>query len=652
MELFKIFGVIGLKGVADTKKQLNDVNQDAEQTSSKFSKIGGVLSKVGKGVLIATGAVATGAVSLIKSVSSSYGALQQSIGGIETLFGKSAEKVITNANNAFKTAGISANDYMQQVTSFSASLLQALGGDTEKAADTADMAIRDMADNANKMGTSMEMIQNAYQGFAKQNYTMLDNLKLGYGGTKTEMERLLADAQKITGIKYDISNLNDVYQAIHVIQGELGITGTTALEAGETIEGSFNSLGAAWQNFLAGLGDPNADMRQLVENLASGIQGAINNVIPIIDNMVAVFPTVMDALINAISSMLPTLIETFTQMIVKVIDAIVALLPQFIPLAVNCVLTVVQALIENLPLIIQAGIQLVLGLAKGIADALPQLMPTIIKVVKEIIKIIIENLPLILEIGTELLLALIQGIVAAIPDLVDMIPEIIESIVTTLINNLPLIIECGLKIILALNSGLINSIPKLASLALKLPATILKSIISAFPQLFNAGKQILNQVWNGMKQIWNSIVSWFSNIGKSIGNFFSGLFGFTKTANVKLNVGREYYADGGVMTKPTAFGYNPATGNTMVGGEAGAEAIAPISTLQQYVGEAVKAETDGITYYLDKLINLLGVYLPDIRDNMGKQSISLDGKELVNGIVDRMDNALGVRIDRKARYGV
>ncbi len=319
MELFKIFGTVGLKGVNDTKQDLNDVTDTAEKSSSKLSKLGGVMGGIGKGVLAVTGAVATAGVGLIKSVSSSYGALQQSIGGIETLFGESANKVIENANNAFTTAGISANDYMQQVTSFSASLLQSLGGDTEKACDSADMAIRDMADNANKMGTSMEMIQNAYQGFSKQNYTMLDNLKLGYGGTKTEMERLLKDAQKITGIKYDIKNLNDVYQAIHVIQGELGITGTTAKEAGETIEGSFNSLGASWQNFLAGLGNPDADMKKLVDNLAKSISGAVNNVTPIINNMVAVLPTVMDAIIGAISSMLPTLIQTFTDLITKII---------------------------------------------------------------------------------------------------------------------------------------------------------------------------------------------------------------------------------------------------------------------------------------------------------------------------------------------
>ena len=238
-DIFEIVGRVSLDGVDRAEKELNNFTDTGERTSSRLSKFGDVAKTIGKGVLVGTGAVVAAGIGLVKQVSDSYGQLQQSIGGIETLFGESAQKVINNANNAYKTAGMSANDYMQQVTSFSASLLQSLGGDTEKAANSADMAIRDMSDNANKMGTSMEMITNAYQGFSKQNYTMLDNLKLGYGGTKTEMERLLADAEKIGGIKYDISSLDDVYQAIHVIQGELGITGTTALEAGETIEGSF-----------------------------------------------------------------------------------------------------------------------------------------------------------------------------------------------------------------------------------------------------------------------------------------------------------------------------------------------------------------------------------------------------------------------------
>ena len=703
MELFKIFGTLALKGVDTAEEQLRDVTDTAERTQSKLSKFGGFMAGIGKGVLVATGAVATGGVALIKSVSSSYGALQQSIGGIETLFGESANKVIENANNAFTTAGISANDYMQQVTSFSASLLQALDGDTAKACDSADMAIRDMADNANKMGTSMEMIQNAYQGFAKQNYTMLDNLKLGYGGTKTEMERLLKDAQKITGIKYDISNLNDVYQAIHVIQGELGITGTTALEAGQTIQGSFNSLGASWQNFIAGLGNPNADMRQLVDNLATGISGAVNNVIPIINNMVAVLPTVMDALINAISSMLPTLIETFTELLTKVIDAIVALLPQLIPLAIDCVLTVTQALLENLPLIVDAGLQLIMGLAQGISDALPQLMPIIVMVINEVINLIITNLPLIIEIGTQLLIALIEGLSDAIPTLIDMIPTIIETIVEVLMANLPMIIECALYIIGALAMGLIEAIPTLLASIPKIIVALVNGLLKGTSQMTGVGNNLVGGLLDGIKSSFNRVLDFFKNNWQTIllfianpfagafkliydksdqfRNFFNNLINNLKNAwsnftsflrnaiklpHIKMSgsmnpadwikgntpkIGIEWYAKGGIMTSPTLFGINPKSGNAMVGGEAGAEAIAPIDTLQQYVSDAVRQETDNTNIYLSKLVEMLSQYLPNIVDGLDRPLV-LDSGELVNGIATKMDNKLGLMANSKARYGV
>ena len=625
MELFKIFGTVGLKGVDSAERELNDLTNTAEQSSNKFSKFGSIMSGIGKGVLVATGAVVTGAIGLVKSVSGAYGQLQQSIGGIETLFGESANKVIENANNAFTTAGISANDYMQQVTSFSASLLQSLGGDTEKACESADMAIRDMADNANKMGTSMEMIQNAYQGFSKQNYTMLDNLKLGYGGTKTEMERLLKDAEKITGIKYDISNLNDVYQAIHVIQQELGITGTTAKEAGETITGSFNSLSASWQNFLAGLGNPDADMKQLVDNLAKGISGAVNNVIPVINNMVAVLPTVMDAIINAVSSMLPTLIETFTSLITKVIDAVVQLLPQFIPLAVDCVLTVTQALLENLPLIVNAGMQLLLGLAQGISQALPGLMPIIMNVIQEIVLLLINNMPLIIEIGTQLLIALINGLAGALPLLVDMIPTIVQTFIRVLIDNMPLIMNCGVQLVSALVSG----------------------IFKAIPNLLGVGENVVDGIYTGIRNSFSKITNFFatafSNIKKAFNpsNWFGGSSKF----------GVELYAEGGIMTRPTLFGVNPATGNAMVGGEAGAEAIAPISTLQQYVSSAVKSETSEMAYSMNRMYELLVAYLPSIRENMDRPLV-FDTGAMVNNTVDKMDYALGDRASRKSRFGV
>lgn len=234
-----------------------DTKLNNDGLKSGLSKIGSIAKAGLVGATAAVGSVATAFSGLVIASVNARGEIEQSIGGVETLFKDSADKVIKNANNAYKTAGMSANEYMQNVTSFSASLLQSVAGDTSKAADVADMAMVDMSDNANKMGTSMQDIQNAYQGFAKQNYTMLDNLKLGYGGTKTEMERLLKDAQNISGIKYDINNLSDVYNAIHVIQGELGITGTTAKEAAGTLQGSVDSFKASWENFLSGAGNIN-----------------------------------------------------------------------------------------------------------------------------------------------------------------------------------------------------------------------------------------------------------------------------------------------------------------------------------------------------------------------------------------------------------
>lgn len=257
----------------------NEVEQTASGINSKFSSIG---KKIGKAFKAAAVASAAAMVKIGKDAFQAYGSYEQLKGGVETLFGTASDTVMKNAQKAYKTAGISANQYMEQATSFSASLLQSLGGDTQKAAKVADMAIIDMSDNANKMGTSIESIQNAYQGFAKQNYTMLDNLKLGYGGTKQEMERLLEDAGKLTGKKYDINNLNDVYEAIHAIQVEQGIAGTTAKEASTTIEGSINMAKASWQNFLVALGTGNKKtIDKAMSQLGESIKTALKNIIPV-----------------------------------------------------------------------------------------------------------------------------------------------------------------------------------------------------------------------------------------------------------------------------------------------------------------------------------------------------------------------------------
>lgn len=654
MDLFEIVGKLSIDGVDKAEKELGGV-------SEKGSKVGGILKGVGAGVLAVTGAVATGAVALVKSVSSSYGELQQSIGGVETLFKDSADKVIENANNAYKTAGISANDYMQQVTSFSASLLQAVGGDTKKACDTADMAIIDMADNANKMGTSIESIQNAYQGFAKQNYTMLDNLKLGYGGTKGEMERLLADASKISGIKYDISNLNDVYNAIHVIQGELGITGTTAKEAGETISGSFGSLAGAWQNFMAGLGDPNADMRQLVENLANTLQGAVKNVTPIIDNMVAVLPTVMDALIDTISSMLPTLIQTFTELITKVIDAIVELLPEFIPLAVDCILTVVDALVQNLPLLLEAGILLITTLLSGLSQATPTLIPAIVDAVILMVEALIDNIDLLIDGGIQLIMGLAEGLIEAIPRLIDKIPVIIDKLIMAIVNNLPKLIEAGGQLTIQLAIGLFKARLQLIG---QIPK-IIKSLIDGFKKYWgnmkDVGKNLVQGIWNGISNTTQWILDKIKGFGKSVLNGIKKIFGIKSPSRLMRDEVGKFIAQGiGVGIAEDDSAENSMrdklksimdVANTSVGSvNVGVNDLVAESPMQKYQLE-FNGRMSSLNDGFERLISLIGNYLPEISEN-SKKELSWNGDKLVLGISRKMDSQLGKLAIAKGRGNV
>ena len=544
-DIFEIVGKVSLEGLDKAEKDLKGFGNEGKVSASKLSALGKVAGTVGKGLLIGTGAVVTGAIGLVKQVSSSYGQLQQSIGGIETLFGESAQKVIENANNAYTTAGISANEYMQQVTSFSASLLQSLGGDTQKACDSADMAIRDMADNSNKMGTSMEMIINAYQGFSRQNYVMLDNLKLGYGGTKTEMERLLADASKISGIQYDISNLNDVYSAIHVIQQELGITGTTALEAGETIEGSFNSLSASWENFLAGLGNPDADMAQIVDNLAKGLSGAINNVIPVINNMVSVLPTVMDSIIGAINNLAPTFIETFTTIVTQVINAVVNLLPTLIPMIIDTLNTVLNAIISNFPLIIDA----VILLATELLNSLTSILPTLVSGIEQVFLSLVDALPSLIEGICAILPTLIPVLVNAVTNMIMAIVNNFSNIINPLLEAVPDILGAIAQAIVANAPALLVGIFQLFSELMTVQGKLVFAIIGSIPQIIVG---IVNGIVEGIPKLsqaveslcfsmfdycvyffgffWDIIKSWIDLIVETVKAIFPKIKTFVSTA--------------------------------------------------------------------------------------------------------------------------
>ena len=373
-----------------TKKQLNELETGVENVGDamdgagqKTSVFGDVLKAnlLGSAIVSGIKAVASGIKSLISGAIEGYGEYEQLVGGVETLFGSSADTVIKNAENAYKTAGLSANAYMETVTSFSASLLQSMGNDTEAAAKKADQALTDMSDNANKMGTDMQSIQNAYQGFAKQNYTMLDNLKLGYGGTKEEMQRLIDDANALNAAQgnytnYSIESYADIVDAIHTVQTEMGITGTTALEASTTVEGSINSVKAAYQNFVTGLGDQNADIGALTEELIQTAGTVAENVLPVIENVV--------------KNIAETVKKQGPDMITK-----------FVAYAT-----------EKLPEVLKLGIQLIVSLVKGLAQNLPELLRGTLALVDTIISAFLDSVPDIIEVGKDIVRGLWEGIKA------------------------------------------------------------------------------------------------------------------------------------------------------------------------------------------------------------------------------------------------
>ena len=352
------------------------------------------------------GIIATAAIGKALGSAISEGAnLEQSLGGIETLFKDSADKVKANAAEAYRTAGMSANEYMELTTSFSASLLSSLSNDTSKAADVADMAMTDMSDNANKMGTNMEDIKNAYQGFSKQNYTMLDNLKLGYGGTKTEMERLLTDAQKITGVKYDINNLSDVYSAIHVIQGQLDITGTTAKEAATTISGSFASMKAAAQNVMGQIAlgmDIKPALSALAETMTTFLVG---NLLPAVWNVISALP---GALVTFIQTATPQLATALMQFVPEIASQVQTALPQLYEMANGMLLQITTAIQTNLPGLLQQGVEIVTNIANGILQNIPQLISMAATLMANFENAIWSALPLVLAAGGKLILNRLQ----------------------------------------------------------------------------------------------------------------------------------------------------------------------------------------------------------------------------------------------------
>lgn len=502
----------------DLEEELDDAGDAADDSEGKFSKLGGTLKTVGVAMGACVAAAAAAAVSLGKAVIEAYGEYEQLVGGVDTLFQESSGKLQEYAANAYKTAGMSANDYMSTVTSFSASLIQSLGGDTEAAVKYADMAITDMADNANKMGTDIGLIQNAYQGFAKQNYTMLDNLKLGYGGTKEEMERLLADATAISGIEYDISSYADVVDAIHVIQESMGVAGATAAEAEHTIEGSLNSMKAAVANLVVGFGNADADIEQLCNNVVDAFQDVLTNITPVIENIIAALPTALNALLETVVELLPTLLETVVDLFSQVLNTLLTLLPELIPVVIEALLTIVNTLIENLPLLVEAAIQIVMSLVQGIGQALPTLIPAAIQAIITIVQSLIDSLPMILDAALQLITGLADGLLAAIPVLIAALPEIILSIINFILDAIPQIIETGIQLLTSLVAALPEIITAIVEAIPQIINGIIEAVLSAIPQIIQAGIDLLISLIKALPQIITTIVSAIPDIISGIVN--------------------------------------------------------------------------------------------------------------------------------------
>lgn len=418
--------------IVETEQKLKGLDKELKETSNSWvnwEKVSESAGKVAKAAAAAAAAAmaAAGAavVGIIKQSVEAYSNYEQLVGGVETLFKGSADEVQKYAQNAYKTAGMSANQYMETVTSFSASLLQSLDGDTAQAAKVADMAITDMSDNANKMGTDISSIQSAYQNFAKQNYSMLDNLKLGYGGTKSEMERLLKDAEKLSGQKYDISNLDDVYEAIHVIQTEIGITGTTAEEADKTIQGSVASMKSAYQNFLVSLADANGDVAGSLNNLIDSAKTVMKNLLPVIKTGLKSIATAIKDFAPEVIAMLPGLID---EILPPLLDAVMEMAVALADTAPALVLTIVTAIVNNLPKLVDTAVKIVQALINGLTPAIPKLIPVALQAVNAIVNGLIQNMPLLIRAAGQLIGGLVKGIIQNLPQIASAAWTIIKQI--------------------------------------------------------------------------------------------------------------------------------------------------------------------------------------------------------------------------------
>ena len=553
----------GIKSVISSVKNMNESMKDATNSASKMSSvmkgIGSSAIKVGKGLAVAGAAAATAVTALVSKSVGAFADYEQLTGGVETLFGaggRSVEEyaqsvgksvsdiqgkydslmsaqnaVLENANKAYMTAGMSANEYMDTVTGFSASLISSLGGDTNKAADYANSALVDMSDNANKMGTDMESIKNAYQGFAKQNYTMLDNLKLGYGGTQEEMKRLLSDAEKLTGQRYDISSFADITQAIHAIQTQMDITGTTAKEASTTISGSWGSLKAAFQNVLVGLttgGDMfDQSLDALIntavtfgQNIIPAIKGALSGVGYLIEGLAPVIGETIPPLINDLA---PTLANSAVSLISSLVNGLTQNATQFSECLSNMIIVAVAGISTVVPQLLDAASKIVSNLMQGLTNSMPQIVNGAVTLIEGLVNGLVNNIPLLIMGAVQLVASLANGLIANLPRIIDAGVNLITGIVSASYSMMPQIIQNGMQLVVNLAVGLVRAIPQLIAALPRITGAIVKGFKSV--NWFDLGLQLIKSIWEGIKSIgsemWNGVKEKTSELWGGVKNVVS-----------------------------------------------------------------------------------------------------------------------------------
>lgn len=557
MNVIEIFG----KFIFDRSELDKGLDEIDQKTNGAMSGLSNGLANVAKVTGAAIAATATGVGVLANQATSAYGEFQQLEGGIQTLFGEDAQTMLDNASRAFATAGLSANQYMETAIQSSAAMINALNGDTQEAARLTDQSITDMADNVNKMGTTMEAVQNAYRGFSRGNFTMLDNLALGFSGTKEGMQELLDMAESISGVTYDIESYADIVEAIHTVQESMGISGTTAAEAAGTITGSAASMRAAWQNLVAGLADPNADLGLLIDNMvqtattsfgnfiptfANALQGIgelVNNIAPIITEqlptladtllppMLSAATNLITGLISALPGLLQVLLEQLPPILGDLFDTLSGILPQLLDLTISVISQLTQSVLQALPGIIQK-------IGRGLSSAIRVLMPVITSLIVTIVKALTDpsTITSIVNAGIDIALALVQGITEALPVIISALPEIIQNIITALTQALPVLIDGMVSIVNMVMenapiilSALTDALPQIIDMIVDAIITLLPLIIEGNIRIIAAVAEhlpeIIKTLIDALPIVIDSILQGLSRLGGALITWLSGVFG-------------------------------------------------------------------------------------------------------------------------------